>query len=270
MGARDDSDDDNPSSILFACVCRVCGSGYCIFLQKVIGNRTLQSFDQYLCLDCLSAFHTSGYSEDDAQKRADFEELLNLKDNHQAIMSQLVLELKTRVPTARNLLEIGFGMGFLLRAAVDYGFEVQGYELNPFCVDYAESVLGVNGSNGYFEGSGQQKYDLIVVNQVFEHLDNPRTLFTQMRDSLSPFGAIYIAVPIFERLHWPYLATAGSAPASLPPDPFYDNDVHITHFSVKGLKSMGRSLGALSTEYWISEDTFQKSPGSYHGVLFRF
>jgi hypothetical protein len=80
----------------------------------------------------------------------------------------------------------------------------------------------------------------------------------------------YLAVPVFEREHWTFLKTAGNQPADSPPDPFYDNDVHITHFSVRGLKQMGLSLGARRADYWLSKDTFHHSPGSYHGVLFTF
>ena len=105
---------------------------------------------------------------------------------------------------------------------------------------------------------------------VFEHLEHPRELFSLMRDRLTADGSIYLCVPFVERRDWPYLWTAGSNPAPAPPDVFYDNDVHVTHFSIDGMRRMGLSLGARSAEYFLSQDVATKSPGSYGGVLFRF
>ena len=153
---------------------------------------------------------------------------------------------------------------------MNYGFSAYGFKVNKYCVELPQNHLNVSCENGFFTSNHKAKYDLIVANQVFEHLENPRDLFSIMVSKLNPDGCIYLSVPFVERNMWPFLSTASKNPALAPPDPFYDNDVHITHFSIEGMKRMGASLGARSSEFWVSEDVYYLSPGSYHGVLFRF
>lgn len=250
--------------------CRACGSRYVAFVQDVVGRRSGMRFPQFACLDCLSFYHRSGYRETDQQKRYDFEFLFRERENHTALQSQLFLELKTRVPHVKTCCEVGHGLGLFLKAAGNFGCTAHGFEVSRDCHDFARQQLRVSTQLGMFDKSHARTYDLIASIMVFEHLESPRTLFADMRDKLNPDGAIYLSVPFLHRREWPFLWTAGSTPADAPPDVFYDNDVHITHFSVEGMRRMGLSLGAREAEYFVSKDTAHRSPGAYHGVLFRF
>jgi SAM-dependent methyltransferase len=250
--------------------CRVCTSRYTLYVQDVLGRRTQKKYPQWFCMDCQSFVHTSNYVEDLEQQRMDYEELQRQRDHHSALQYQLALELYTRRPHTRTVLEIGHGLGLFLRAARDFGREGTGFEVNPYCQEFAADELGLNSINGYFDETHPDKYDLIASNQVLEHLEDPRKLFRDMVDHLNPDGAIYAAVPFIERYQWPYLWTAGTNPADSAPDIFFDNDVHITHFSIEGLRRMGLSMGARTAEYFVSEDVDQHSPGAYQGVLFTF
>ena len=49
----------------------------------------------------------------------------------------------------------------------------------------------------------------------------------------------------------------------------HDNDVHINHFSIEGLATMGKSVGARVADFFVSQDVYHKSPGAYPGMLFR-
>jgi SAM-dependent methyltransferase len=237
--------------------CRVCTSRYTLHVQDVVGRRTQNKFPQRYCMECHSFVHTSNYSETLEQQFMDYEELQRQREHHSALQYQLALE-------------IGHGLGLFLRATRDFGREGTGFEVNPYCQEFAAKELGLNSINGYFDETHPDKYDLIASNQVFEHLEDPRKLFRDMVDHLNPDGAIYAAVPFVERFQWPYLWTAGTNPADSAPDVFFDNDVHITHFSIEGLRQMGLSLGARAAEYFVSEDVDQRSPGAYQGVLFTF
>jgi len=221
-------------------------------------------------MDCKSFFHQSNYKEDLVQQRQDFETLLGWRELHQKLQSQLFLELKTKLPWIHSVCDIGHGVGLFLAAARDYGVNGSGFEVNPLCHEFAAKELGLNVELGLFGPEKLQRYDLITAIMVFEHLEFPRSLFEIMRDKLNPDGAIYLSVPFVGRHEWPYLWTAGSDPGTFPPDVFYDNDVHITHFSVDGMIQMGNALGARSAEYFVSTDTADRSPGSYHGILFQF
>jgi SAM-dependent methyltransferase len=242
-------------------------------VQQVYGVRGDATFPQFFCMDCKSFFHTSGYAEDDERQLLDFEALMAERSNHVSIQGQLVLELITRLPGTQTALEIGSGPGFMLEAFRNFGVEARGFEVNPYCVRFAREELGVDLQLGLFDESHRKSYDLIVANQVFEHLEAPRALFELMRDHLQPDGAIAISVPFVERNSWRFLwnagrsFTRGTKPAH---DPFQYNDEHITFFSIEGMKRMGLGLGARTAEFFVSKDTYWNSPGAYQTVVFEF
>ncbi len=250
--------------------CPACASRYSAYVQDVIGRRTQLHYPQFVCLDCHTFHHRSAYRETDEQKRFDFEFLFNERDHHDKLQNQLFLEIKTRVPHIRTVCEVGHGLGLFLKAARDYGCDGYGFEVNALCHEFARDQLGLSCELGLFGPEHDRRYDLIASVMVFEHLEAPRDLFAAMRDHLNPDGAIYLSVPFIHRNEWPYLWTAGTGPGEMPPDVFYDNDVHITHFSVDGMKAMGLGLGARFADQFVSVDTAHRSPGAYHGVLFRF
>lgn len=250
--------------------CPACDSRYTAYVQDVIGRRTGSRYPQWVCLDCRSFFHRSNYHETEEQKAHDFDFLYGQREHHDKLQNQLFLELKTRVPHIRNCCEIGHGLGLFLKASRDYGCEGYGFEVNRLCHEFATQQLGLSCELGLFGPEHEGRYDLIASIMVFEHLETPRELFRAMRDALKPDGAIYLSVPFIHRHEWPYLWTADTGPGAMPPDVFYDNDVHITHFSVDGMRQMGLGLGARHADYFVSQDTAHRSPGAYHGVLFRF
>ena len=145
-----------------------------------------------------------------------------------------------------------------------------GFEVNPHCHRFAVESLAVSSECGIFDDGHAATYDLIAAIQVFEHLEQPRDLFLTMRDHLNRDGSLYISVPFILREQWPFLWNADDRPGPSLPDPFFDNDVHITHFSVEGLRRMGLGLGARTADYFVSADTYHRSPGAYHGVVFQF
>ena len=250
--------------------CPVCDSKYTIYYQDVYGQRTQQKHSQRFCMECQSFFHKSNYRESNEQQKADFEFLMGYKDTHQLLMELLARELKTKLPGTRTMLEIGFGTGYFLKACQKFGMQVNGFEVNKYCYDYAKHTLKLKCTHGIFDHTHEHKYDLITAIQVFEHLENPRELFKTMQNHLNPSGAIYLSVPFVEKEQWKFLWNAGEPHAYSVEDVFNDNDVHITHFSIEGMKKMGMSMGARSAEYFLSKDTDYASPGAYQGVLFRF
>jgi 2-polyprenyl-3-methyl-5-hydroxy-6-metoxy-1,4-benzoquinol methylase len=250
--------------------CPACDSTFTCYVQDVIGRRTQKSYPQYFCMDCQTFFHRSSYKETEQQKKGDFDFLIGQTENHISIAGQLCLEIKTRFPHIKSCLEIGYGLGWFMQACRNYGMEdVYGFEVNANCYHHAKDRLGLNCEHGLFDENHKRSYDLLASIMVFEHLEKPRDLFKLMISRLNKDGVIYLCVPFFERRDWAFLRTAATAPTDLP-DLMHDNDVHINHFSIKGLADMGRSFGARSADFFVSQDTFFKSPGAYPGMLFQF
>ena len=95
-----------------------------------------------------------------------------------------------------KLLEIGCGRGNLLKLAEKEGWIVTGIE--PQKNKFAEAKNNINGKiyNSTFENINfDQKFDIIVLWHVFEHLENLDSLFLNIKEILAEDGEIFISVP---------------------------------------------------------------------------
>ena len=73
-----------------------------------------------------------------------------------------------------------------------------GIDLDQRYLDFGKEN-GLNLINSTIEGyESQQKYDLIVVCHVLEHLNNPIDFLVKLRSLLDENGSIYIEVPSLE------------------------------------------------------------------------
>lgn len=251
--------------------CPVCESHFTLYVQDVIGRRTRSKISQYVCLDCRSFTNRGNYKEDDHQLKLDLSYLIDRQNHIAKIQDQLMKEIYCRLHGISSVCEIGCGTGLFLKAAQHLNLMGHGFELNPYAAEYAQNVIKVSCEVGLLSKCHQARYDLMAAIGVMEHLDRPRDLFREMMDHMNPDGAIYINVPFVEREHWRFLWDADRDIPDGPPNPFYDNDVHITHFSIGGLKKLGLSMGARRAEYFVSQDSATGSPGgAYPGVLFYF
>lgn len=251
--------------------CPVCASTFAIYLHDVYGCRSGNHIPQYYCMDCSSFWNFSGYRETAAQQLEDCNYVIERQDHIAQLQARLLLEIIDRAPGIKSCCEIGYGTGLFLKNCTYFGIEEYGFEVNPYAAKYAREVVGVRCEEGLFSDKHEGRYDLMAAIGVFEHLENPRGLFQEMVRHLNPDGYIYLSVPFVERRHWRYLKeNLPGRNAVAPPNPFYDNDVHIMHFSIEGLTRMGMQFGATSAQYFLSEDTVKQSPGAYPGILFAF
>lgn len=94
------------------------------------------------------------------------------------------------------LLEIGVGNGALLHYFQNLGFQVQGCDLSRSACDYVGKVYGIK-VHGCALGdmNPKEKYDVIVMNHVLEHVEDPVKFLSQARDRLKPHGILHLAVP---------------------------------------------------------------------------
>jgi 2-polyprenyl-3-methyl-5-hydroxy-6-metoxy-1,4-benzoquinol methylase len=94
-----------------------------------------------------------------------------------------------------KVLEIGCAAGGILSIFKDHGCEVLGLDYDEDYLDVARNN-GVNVQNGSIEVlRGNDKYDLIILSHVLEHMVSPVKVLSQVTRHLTPTGAIYIEVP---------------------------------------------------------------------------
>jgi 2-polyprenyl-3-methyl-5-hydroxy-6-metoxy-1,4-benzoquinol methylase len=100
-----------------------------------------------------------------------------------------------------NILDAGCGSGHGLRylGARIPGAKLAGIEASPECCRTLHEEIGAevidSDLNGGWTKHCKGRFDFIVMRHVVEHLLEPLATLPRIRDSLSPQGLIYIAVP---------------------------------------------------------------------------
>jgi SAM-dependent methyltransferase len=95
-----------------------------------------------------------------------------------------------------SLLEVGCAHGWFMEAAETRGYTTTGLEPDKkFHV--RSSSNGLNIIKGYFPGDLDRNatFDVIVFNDVFEHLPNPHEAMGSVAERLNPGGALVINIP---------------------------------------------------------------------------
>ncbi|GAB4487454.1 MAG: methyltransferase domain-containing protein [Thermodesulfovibrionales bacterium] len=96
-----------------------------------------------------------------------------------------------------TLLDVGAGVGCLASIAQARGFTVSGVEVSEWAARFARDEKGLNIITGKLEDAGFEKesFDVIVINHVLEHVEQPRAMLCNVRELLKPEGMLVIGVP---------------------------------------------------------------------------
>lgn len=101
-----------------------------------------------------------------------------------------------------KLCDIGSGKGEFLAIARNRGWEVFGIEPSKKFVDYAKNIYGLDIQNSDIENANfpDDYFDVVTLNMVLEHIDNPHNLVFQIHRILKKGGLLYIEVPNMDSL----------------------------------------------------------------------
>jgi 2-polyprenyl-3-methyl-5-hydroxy-6-metoxy-1,4-benzoquinol methylase len=105
--------------------------------------------------------------------------------------------LLSLLPSAGRLLEIGCACGFLLVAARERGFAVQGVEMSAWASAYARDTYGLAVHTGTLEAARlpADSVDAVVLADVIEHLFDPRATLAEIHRVLTPGGRLLLLTP---------------------------------------------------------------------------
>ncbi len=108
----------------------------------------------------------------------------------------LLGRLRAFGPPGNRLLDVGSGPGFLLAQAPNAGFEAQGIEPDPNVLE-ASRRYGTNVRQGFFPSilEADEAFDVIVFNDVLEHLPDLRRTLEASAQHLSPRGILCLNCP---------------------------------------------------------------------------
>lgn len=143
-------------------------------------------------------------------------------------------ELIERIlPKTAEILDIGFGTGKFLLSLKQAGFQnLHGLDPSAESVE-ALQKHGIDAAVGsVYHLDLEQKFDLVILTGVLEHLLYPEKAVNQIAHSLNPGGRFFLSFP-------DYSAIA----ASDFPIPHFFNQEHINYFSTESLNHL---MGAYS------------------------
>ena len=154
----------------------------------------------------------------------------------------LLLDLvKHRHPSGR-LLDVGCGTGLLLTVARTRGYTVEGIEFSAYASRFAREHHALKVTTGTISSavpSLNERFDVITLNHVLEHLQDPRAELVSLRGLLAPGGILVIGVPNFASAF--RLVLGSRWPSLLPSE-------HLWHFTPDSLTSLLRKCGLMSVE----------------------
>lgn len=164
----------------------------------------------------------------------------------------LVQQLGSYLTEASDVLEIGSGIGCTVKSFELSGHRSTGIEPGRGFCEYSRNVLGADVNEAILADlPADERYDMVMLVHVLEHLNNPMNSFEHVHSLLRPGGLFYVEVP-----------NCG-APHAAPSKLFHY--AHIFNYASWTLSHLGLSTGFDVKEVISSESNknlqilFQKS-----------
>jgi SAM-dependent methyltransferase len=162
-------------------------------------HRPGEHGDLYACVHCGSVQQPSLPSGDDLHalyRDMQDDAYLHEEAGRRATAGRL-LDLIGRHVAGGRLLDVGCGHGLLLDEARRRGFAVSGLELSRSAAGYARDVLGLDVAEATLDEAAAtgERYDVIVLADVVEHLDDPAGALRTCASMLADGGALCVVTP---------------------------------------------------------------------------
>lgn len=133
-----------------------------------------------------------------------------------------------------QLLDIGCGNGHFLHACQKAGWKISGMELDPVTAARAESMLGIDIYSSIKEISKDEKFDLISLWHVLEHVYELDDYFKFFASQITQKGVLILALPNAASFDAHYFKDCWAA---------YDVPRHIYHFEPNTITFLAKKYG---------------------------
>ena len=139
-------------------------------------------------------------------------------------------------PKRGKLLEVGSSFGFLLAAFKKDGWDVMGVEPYGGGCRFSEETHGIKVIHGILEEAdiADDTFDVVLLNHVIEHLDDPLATLCEINRVLKPNGHLIVETPRYDTLMYKLL---GKRERSL------NCNGHIYFFTTASLKKLYEAAG---------------------------
>jgi len=144
--------------------------------------------------------------------------------------------LNSLYPQRGKLLEVGSSLGYLLAAFCKDGWDGLGVEPYFQGCRYAREELGLEVKSAILETAEipDESYDVVILNHVIEHLDNPLGTLRAVNRVLKPGGHFVIETPRYDTLTFKLLGRRERSINCLG---------HIYFFTTQTLKNLYEAAG---------------------------
>lgn len=173
--------------------CYLCKSKNVIKIKH--GVRDDKNIEVFKCQNCglefLSEFKTTlndFYTNGELHNPADFQNWINRTRIDDIRRAKYLLN----VIKNKNVLDFGCGSGEFIRLTKPYSNKIMGCEIDKSLTKYYEET-GIDVKNSLSQIP--EKFDVITMFHVLEHLENPIEILEQLKQKLNKNGKIIIEVP---------------------------------------------------------------------------
>ena len=207
---------------------------------------TQEPFEIHECLNCGLLFTEPRPPQDQIGKYYKSEEYYSHQENKKGLVPKLyeavkIVNLRAKVKMATEglqkgkMLEIGCGAGDFIHQMEEIGWECTGVEPSEDAQTIAKKrVKGTLLKPDDITKLEDEDYDLIVMWQVLEHVDNLREEVQHLYRLLKKGGRLVIAVPNFKSADAQHYKEFWGA---------YDVPRHLNHFCQESIRNIFKDSG---------------------------
>jgi SAM-dependent methyltransferase len=166
-------------------------------MQSTVFND--KKFDYIECIDCNVIYVHPFPNESDYLAMYPPTYQSELTKSKSLIYDELFNLIKQFSKSATTFLDYGCGNGELLSQAQSQNYQVFGVEYN---MEYIKHLNKSHPAIQFYDvndfNQSMNKYDVIVLNNVLEHVTNPNVLLQQLKINLTENGILVVLGPIEE------------------------------------------------------------------------
>lgn len=181
--------------------CNLCGSPRRVLWRERLDERVGYRFRNMRCLDCDLVYVSP-------RLRPEWRQVFNSWEVVAGRCSEYDAESAFHLFTARHrlerlerhvggpgtLLDVGCATGYFLHAAQRRGWRAEGVEIDAKAAAQARSRFGLSVTVGTLREAGfpDQAFDCVHMNDVIEHVPDPRATLREAHRILRPGGVLFV------------------------------------------------------------------------------
>lgn len=183
-------------------LCPLCKKESPLYFRNSDRNRRIsqETFDYYRCPDCTLIYLSPIPSDLEKYYPNSYYSFPSSNEqlSKEAEPERYKIDIVTQFVAQGRLLEIGPASGGFTYLAKKAGFEVEAIEMDAVCCKFLEDVVGVkaiNSNNPSEALKTLEKYNVITLWHVIEHLPDPWNTLERIVEKMLPGGILVIAAP---------------------------------------------------------------------------